>query len=55
VIASVPAGKYVVLSVATPLPFSVPVPIVLPLFRKVTVPVGVLPDFAATVAVSVTL
>jgi hypothetical protein len=54
VIASVPAGRDVVLNVATPLPFSVPVPNVAEASMKVTVPVGVLPDFAATVAVRVT-
>ena len=45
----------VVLKVATPELFSVPVPRVVAPFRKVTVPVGVGPEAAVTVAVKVTL
>jgi hypothetical protein len=45
----------VVLKVATPELFSVPVPRVVAPFRKVTVPVGIGPEAAVTVAVNVTL
>jgi hypothetical protein len=51
---SLPAGKAVVINVATPA-VSVPVPSDVVLLRKVTVPVGEPPLTAATVAVSVTL
>jgi hypothetical protein len=56
VIECVPAVRVVVVRVATPDPFSVPVPSVVPLFLKVIVPVGmpVLGAFAVTVAVNVT-
>ena len=49
-----PTGKAVVLNVATPLAFSVPVPSVAAPFKKVTVPAGVLPfgEVTATVSVS---
>jgi len=56
VIGCVPAASDDVVNVATPDPFSVPVPRVVPLSLKVTVPVGtpVLGAFAVTVAVNVT-
>ena len=51
---SLPSASAVVLKVATP-PVSVPVPSVVPLLVKVTVPVGVAePEEGLTVAVSVT-
>ena len=57
VIECVPTDRLLVLKVATPEEFSVPVPIELLPSRKLTVPVGVpLPgETAATVAVNVTV
>ena len=52
----VPAGKELVLNVATPLAFKVPVPRVVVPSRNVTEPVGtLLPLCGVTVAVNVTL
>jgi hypothetical protein len=51
---SLPTGRLVTGSVATPLAFSMPVPMEFPLFMNVTVPLGV-PVLELTVAVSVTL
>ena len=52
----VPAARVVVVNVATPLAFKVPVPKVAVPSRNVTVPVGtLLPDFGVMVAVKVTL
>lgn len=53
-IESVPLGNASVLRVATPLT-SVPVPIVVVPFLKRTLPVGVGPEAAVTVAVNVTV
>jgi hypothetical protein len=56
VTAYVPATKVAVVSVATPLALSVPVPRLFEPFRNVTVPVGTaVPAEATTVAVKVTL
>jgi hypothetical protein len=56
VIESAPAGSAVVFKVATPLVFSVAVPMLLPDCMKVTMPVGtVVPDWLATDAVNAML
>jgi hypothetical protein len=53
---SAPTGSDVVLNVATPLAFKVPVPRIADPFKKVTTPVGiVVPDCGETCAVNVTL
>ena len=52
--ALLPTGSVVVVNVAIPLAFNVPVPIGLPPLENVTVPEGV-PVVAVTVAVRVTL
>jgi hypothetical protein len=50
----VPTASVLVLRVATPVLFNVPVPILLEPSLKVTVPVGVDPEWATTFAVKVT-
>jgi hypothetical protein len=56
VIECIPTARFEVVNVATPEPFSVPVPSVLVPSMNVTVPVGVVPPVGGTtVAVNVTL